>query len=168
MESEYGDSESRPDDAAQDHLDALRRAELLTHTRYPKLGPWYPPSFGLLAAVFVAGYAAPLWLGLLIWIATAAIAGFGLGWYVRRRGVMPSMRRAPGAIRREAAIFFTGYLLAIFVICVFLMTVAWWAASIAAFVLMAALVGWYEARFHATARQLEAEAGITTPAQGVQ
>jgi hypothetical protein len=169
MESEYGDPASNSATSpAQTHLDALRRAEILTHTRYPKLGWWYPPTFGVLGAIYVAGYAMPIWLGLLVWGVTTMIAGAGIGGYVKRRGVMPDIRRAPAALRRQAILFFVAYAVAIAVIVYLYISVAWWAASLATLVLLTVIIGWYEARYHSTARQIELEAGLIAPAQGLQ
>lgn len=162
MESE-SDRPSTTSATAAHQLTALSQAQLVTHTRYPVLGPWYPPTFAGVAAIFVAAYAAPLWLTIPIWFVVLAAIGAGTRWYLDKRGVFPSARSAPGAIRREMTVFFIGYGASIIAIVAIYAAVSWWAAALTTFVLFTVLITVYEARYLRAARRLEAEAGIMAP-----
>ncbi len=152
------ESETSPN--AADHLTSLRRAEILTHTRYPKLGWWYPPAFGLAAAASVAAYALPIWASLPIWVALLAVFGAAVRRYLDRRGTTPDPRRAPSTIKTEMVFFAIGYALTIGAI-VTLWTVApWWVASAATFVAFTIGLTVYERRYAAAAHRAEVIAGI--------
>ena len=141
-------------------LDELRRAELLTHTRYPRLGSWYPPTVGAVAAVWTAGYAAPDGFDVAIAGVCAIAVALGAGAYVRKRGVSPSMRKAPPEIRRV----FISYVFAAFAfvaVCALLFNFAtWWIAGTFAFVAATAGVSYYERSYASAAHDAEANSGL--------
>ncbi len=153
---------STPNTGASAHLAGLRRAEVLAHTRYPKLGAWYPPTFGAMAAVFVAAYALPIWAAIPVWLLLAAGGGAAARVYLERRGTMPDPTQAPRPLKREMTYFLVGYGLAIVAIVAVWLTAPWWAASLVAFASFTIGLTVYERRYASAAHQAEIEAGISS------
>lgn len=163
MESESTPSSNGPE--ASEQLLAVERARALVYTRYPVLGPWYPPLFGTWAAAFVAAYALPRWYGLAALGVLLLAGGAVLRWYVGKRGVMPGLRGAPRFIRRRMMAFGLGYSVVVAAIVATYVLIGWRAASILGFVTMTVLVAAYEAAYADAARRDEAALGIE-PAAG--
>lgn len=145
---------------AGEQLRAVERAQALVYTRYPPLSRWYPAIVGCWAAAFVASYAAPTWLSVVLLIGLIAAGGAGIRWYIAKRGVTPSLRGAPPAIKREMTLFFVGYAVVITSVAVSYRLVGWRVASILAFTMFTVLVAVYETRYASAARCDEAALGI--------
>lgn len=156
METENDRSED-PTSPASDQLKALRDAQVLTYTRYPPSPGWYAPAFGVVMAAFVAGYAAPRWLGVGIWLLVFLAIVVWVRWTVDRRGIRPDQRHAPASIRRETTIMLIGYCVTVVAIVATFLFVSWWAATIVTFGLATTLIAVYEARYDRAAREVEAE-----------
>lgn len=159
MESE------RPNDTADhaahaDQLAELRRAELLMHTRYPRLGHWYPPLTGLVAAVYVAGFALPSGAGAVLWTLIVLGVVMAMRRYQRLRGAEPDPRRSPALIRREIILFVVAYIAIIAALVALAQIAYWWMVALAAFVLFTAGTAVYGARYARATRRAEAEAGL--------
>ena len=150
---------------AGEQLRAVEQAKALVYTRYPPLTRWYPVVVGVWAAAFVASYAAPTWLSIVLLIGLVAAGGAATRWYVAKRGVMPSLRGAPPAIKREMTAFFIGYGVVIISVVGAYLLVGWRVASMLAFTMFTVLVAVYEARYAGAARRDEAALGIE-PAVG--
>lgn len=151
---------SHRSDPAPDPLAELRRAELLAHTRYPRLGPWYPVLTGLVVGLWVAGFALPRAAQIALWVGLAIVSGLAVGLYQRARGVQPDPRKAPGPIRGEMVRFAIGYVLFMVAVVVFWQILPWWVVAVAAAVSAVVCTSIYERRYAAAARQAEADAGI--------
>jgi len=151
---------------AGDQLRAVEQARAMVYTRYPPLGRWYPVLAGGWAAGFVASYAAPTWLSIMLLFGLLAVGGAGIRWYIGKRGVMPNLRGAPPAIKREMTVFFVGYVVVIAAVVAAYLLVDWWVASILAFSMFTALVAVYETRYAGAARRDEAALGIDPVAGG--
>lgn len=145
---------------ASEQLRAVEQAQALVYTRYPPLSRWYPAIVGCWAAAFVASYAAPTWLSIVLLVGLIAAGGAGIRWYIGKRGVTPNLRGAPPAIKREMAVFFLGYAAVIASVLAAYQLVGWWVASILAFTMFTVLVAVYEHRYPSAARRDEAALGI--------
>lgn len=145
---------------AGEQLRAVEQAQALVYTRYPLLSRWYPAIVGCWAAAFVASYAAPTWMPIVLLSGLIAAGGAGIRWYIAKRGVTPSLRGAPPAIKREMTVFFFGYAVVITLVVVAYQLVDWWLASILAFTMFTVFVAVYETRYASAARRDEAALGI--------
>ncbi len=152
------ESEAAPSPSEQ--LTDLKRAEVLAHTRYPKLGAWYPPLFGAAAAAWVAAYPLPIWGSLIVWVVIGTVAGTLVQKYIAKRGTAPDPKQAPAPIKREMKIFLAVYSMVIGAIVFSYLAVSWWSASALAFVAFTIGLTIYERRFATAAHQAEVEAGI--------
>ncbi|MEZ5375753.1 MAG: hypothetical protein R2733_04515 [Acidimicrobiales bacterium] len=153
------ESEAAPTPLTQ--LDDLRKAQVLAHTRYPKLGPWYPPLFGAAAAGWVAAYALPVWGSLLVWVVLGSTAGALMRWYVAKRGAAPNPMQAPAPIKHEMVIYLVGLTILIGAILAAYLAIGWWAGALVAFVGFTIGIAVYERRYAEAAHRAEVEAGIT-------
>ena len=151
---------------ANEQLRAVEQARAMVYTRYPPLGRWYPVLAGGWAAGFVASYTAPTWLSIMLLFGLLAVGGAGIRWYIAKRGVMPNLRGAPPAIKREMTVFFVGYAVVIAVVAAVYLLVDWWVASILAFTMFTALVAVYEKRYAGAASRDVAALGIDPVAGG--
>jgi len=138
-------------------LKELRRAEVLTHTRYPRLGAWYPPTAGGVAALYCAAVSGPDWLVVVAAIGLALGVGIAIGVYQRRRGVTPNPHEAPSQIKREMQMFGLAWLVLATGIAALFFVASWWLISLVAFVTVTALVAVYERRYALAAASAEAE-----------
>ena len=163
MESESSpliDPGSNSRHLASEQLQAVEQAKALVYTRYPPLNRWYPAIIGCWAAAFVASFAAPTWLSTVLMFGLLVAGGAGMRWYIGKRGVMPSLRGAPPAIKREMSVFFVSYAVAVTSVVAVYQLLGWWVASMLAFTTFAVLVAVYEHRYANAARRDEAALGI--------
>ncbi len=162
-DSQENTSDRRPN-AGRDvqlQLEELAQAEVLTHTRYPRLGAWYPPLAGVVVGAWIAGFALPIWAQLPLWGVMLVLVGIAIRLYMNRRGVLPNPSQAPKLIRREMTIFLIAYALFIGAIFGLWFVTTWWVTSIFAAVVSTIGIAVYERRYDLAARQSETDAGIT-------
>lgn len=141
-------------------LDELRRAHILTYTRYPKLGPWYPPLFGALVGLWVCCLGLGRWWFLIGGTLIDVVVVAGVAAYTRRRGVMPRVQDAPVALRRAMGRFLLTLLALALVTTAAYRLLSWPVAAVLAFVALTALVADYERRFARIAAQVERDSGL--------
>lgn len=140
--------------AARDLTD-LHRAQVLTHTRSPRLGRWYPPLVGLVGGLWAAGLALPGPAAAVLWTSLAVATGLGTALYTRRRGVQPDPRRAPGPIRREMLLFAAGAAVVVLGLTALQHVAPWWAVALATAMALGIGTAVYESRYARAARQAE-------------
>lgn len=149
-----------PGSAAAIQLKELHRAEVLSHTRYPRLGRWYPPTAGVVAAFWTTSYLLPWWLQASAVVAMGTVVGFLIRLYVARRGVQPSFRRTPRRLQGEMVAFMAAFLAVMGLVALAWHVVTWWVAALTAFALATLLIAVYEHRYAKAAREVELAAGI--------
>lgn len=146
----------------RESLEALRRAETLSHTRDLESDPWnrwLPVVVGGYVGLMVARFALPLWPGIVPWILMPVAGGAFVVRLQERRGLMGLPKNAPGPMHSEAKLF--ALFEVVFVVAMFGLWRAsnWWiTADVAG--LGAALGTWIFSARYAAARRSETEAGI--------
>lgn len=147
-------------------LDELERAELLTHTQYPRLGPWYPPLAGALVGIYIASIAAPFPFSVVGMLLVVSIATGGVTAYSRRRGVTPNVLKSPSEIQRVMV----GYVVAFVAFCagcaVLWFQTTWWITAIVASLVATVGIWFYERKYAEAARAAEAHLGSIADAAG--
>ncbi len=92
-------------DPRQDLADA-ERAAAAPYVDYPPTPAWYPPAVGVWAGALVGVMG--LDADALRYVSLAVLIGLEvlfIAWYRRKRGVNPSLRRAPREIAREMRLY---------------------------------------------------------------
>jgi len=142
-------------------LQDLARAEVLAHTRYPKLGSWYPPTVGVIVATWIAFFAAPSPVDLIGLGATLLTFSALTTLYVRRRGVIPNVSQAPTELKRVMTAFFVAY--GVFIVGSFLLwqLTTWWVTALVAGTVATIGVAFYERWYCAAARAAEERVGVS-------
>lgn len=139
------------------------RAEAAPFVDYPPTPWWYPPLAGLwfgAVAATMSGFYDPRADAIKVAaLFGAALLLFGLlgvfvGWYRRRWGSWPAMRKAPAEIRTAYAEYGVGLaVVSVAVVGTWLLAGRWWGIG-ALTVLVAALLFWYERRYATAARRI--------------
>lgn len=160
MTSESASSSESDRATAAATLVELRRAEVLAHTRYPKLGRWYPPVAGVVAGGWIATFAASDEVAIPVRLLLTVLVTVCTVLYTRRRGATTNILVAPQPIKRATYIFFGGFA-AFAAGSVAMWHVApWWLATVVATVAATVGVAAYERMYARAARQVELDAGI--------
>jgi hypothetical protein len=146
--------------AAEQALRELQRAELVAHTRYPRLGRWYPPAVGAAGAFYVSCWALHGVARALGFLTFAVVVGLGAGAYIRLRGVNPRLQSAPPALKHEMRWFAVCFAVIIAAVTVLFVTLSWQVAAAAAFVAIAAFIARYEHRYARAAKRSEDDSGL--------
>lgn len=152
------DMESNRDPA--ESLRTADRAAAAPYIDYPPTPRWYPWVSGLWAACFCLSTAIPddSPYDELALVALVAVEIAFLTWYRRYRGTWPR-GKAPAEVRRVM----TGFLLGAAVVIGLLALVLWlapvWVAAIAALVVVAPALAWYEKAYAAAAARTRARLG---------
>lgn len=150
---------------ARRQLADLRRAEVLTHTRYPPTGRWAPAVAGTLGGLYTATFAMAGWPRSVCQLALVATVLLGTHSYQRKRGTWPRMWTAPAPLRSAYLRYGVGYLLLLAAIAGLWQVTSWWVTAGAAAI--AATAGWalYERRFAKAAA--DAERGLADAERGL-
>lgn len=141
-------------------LDELRRSQITPYTRYPRLGPWYPPVCGAVAALWVVFLGlGGLWLSLGGMALNLVTIGGAVA-YTRRRGANPRLQDAPPEIRKAMAAFFLGLAACVGFVIVAYRAVSWVGGAVVAFVAFTALIAVYEQVYARAAQRAERASGL--------
>ena len=137
-------------DPRQDLVDA-ERAAAAPYLDYPPTPAWFAPAVGLWAGALVAVLGLDSHALRLASIAVLiAVELLFLGWYRRKRGVMPRLRHAPPEIAREMRWYGVGVLvLVVVVVGTFLVSTL--AAVVLTMLLVTAGLAAYERRYERAA-----------------
>jgi len=138
-------------------INELKKAEVLAHTRYPKLGSWYPTLMGLWAAAYTGVTYLNDPIEAILMIVLVIPVGVFTAFYVKKRGVTPKIKKTPRNIKREMVYFFVALAVLVAMLFGLYQIAAWWIVCLVTFITVAAGTAIYEKRYAAAAVKDESE-----------